>query len=320
MDLHVTVETMLEEGPLFSGAAVAIGNFDGVHLGHAHILRQAVRAAAPDGPAVVLTFDPHPQAVVGDGAPAALSTAAKRYALMRSLGIDAVVRLHFDRAVAALPPERFVTDVLVRGLGVADVVVGDNFRFGHRARGTTDMLRRLGRQHSFTLHEMAAVRDDGDIVSSSAIRQHLAAGDVTEAARMLGRKYCVVGTVVRGDGRGRKLGFPTANVHPAEGVLLPAPGVYAATFTGGSAANFAALAVIGTRPTFGGDETVLEVHVLDYDEDVYDASVEVRFVRRLRDVMRFSSPEHLRTQMRADVEKLREPGAKPTTLSGTEPG
>lgn len=307
--------------PLFQKAAVAIGNFDGVHEGHAHILRGAVKHAADsDAVAVALTFDPHPRAIVGEGAPPALATREQRRDLMRALGIEATVSLHFDKTVADLSPERFIEDVLVRGLGALHVIVGDNFRFGRRAQGTTKLLTDLGKRFGYTVHTAAAVRLDGQVISSSLVRKTVAFGDVAGAARLLGRNYVVTGIVVRGEGRGATLGFPTANVAPEEGLLLPGVGVYLARAMpdpapapgAPSATPYEpregrpALAVVSDKPTFGYGDNVLEVHVLDYEGKLVDRPLQVEFLDKLRDVIRFDSVAALQQQIQADVEIARQ--------------
>lgn len=302
MDARYSLDELRRASPLFQSSAVAVGNFDGVHRGHARVLERAVeRARATGAMAVVLTFHPHPRAVVGDGAPAGLAGRRRQLKLLRSLGVDAVVTLGFDEHVAALPPERFVDDVLVAALQARFVVVGNDFRFGHKARGTADTLSRLGAEAGFDVIGVPEVRSGGLVVSSTEIRRALQQGDVTAASHLLGRPYEVSGRVVSGAGRGTDLGYPTANVEPEDGLLLPASGVYAASALGGPA-----LAVIGTRPTFGESETVLEVHLLDFEEDLRGRELDVAFLRRLRDVVTFPSAGALQRQMAADEQAVRQ--------------
>lgn len=323
VDLFHSLEELRGASPLFQKSAVAIGNFDGVHKGHEHILRlAAMHASASGAVAVALTFDPHPRAVVGDGAPPALATPVQRRALVKKLGIEAIVALRFDKTVADLSPEQFVEDVLVRSLGARHVIVGDNFRFGRRAQGTTQRLEELGQRFGYAVHVVSPVLSDGDVISSSLVRKQVSSGDVAAAARLLGRDYAVTGVVVRGEGRGQTLGFPTANIVPAAGLLLPGPGVYlarvVATETPVSGVAGAgtgrehvfnsrpALAIVSDKPTFGFGKTVLEVHVLDYDGRLQGRELSVRFLDRLRDVIRFDSAAQLQTQMRSDVETARQ--------------
>lgn len=222
---RLTLDELLGRAPLFARSAVAVGNFDGVHKGHLRILRMAVeRGAAAGETPVALTFHPHPRAVVGSGAPPALTAPEERERAMGAAGIAAVVTLRFDEAVAALEPERFVRDVLVGGLGARRVVVGENFRFGRGARGTVDLLRQVGEELGLAVHVVETVRDDrGRVVSSTLVRQLLAEGDVAQAAALLGRFYCVIGRMLDGDEQG---GGGAWRVQPSAGLLLPAPGKY----------------------------------------------------------------------------------------------
>lgn len=302
IDATYSLTQLQQEAPLFASGSVAIGNFDGVHKGHAHVLRFAVKQAqALSATAVALTFQPHPRAVIGESAPPSLATAAKRGELLGALGIEATISLRFDRSVAALSPEQFVKHVLVDGLRARHVVVGENFRFGHRARGTPEQLAELGRQYGYTVRGVSAVRSGDTIISSSVIRQLLRDGDVVSAADLLGREYELTGVVVPGEGRGVSLGFPTANVEPAANMLLPGSGVYIARALGKPA-----LAVIGDKPTFQYGKTVLEVHVLDFEGDLRGEAIQVGFVRRLRDVVKFASVQELQLQMTADVNAARQ--------------
>lgn len=295
------LDELRQAGPLFGASSVAIGNFDGVHRGHAQVLAKAVeRAQALDATSVALTFEPHPRAVVGGGAPPLLAPAAKGRELMAAIGIKAAVALHFDHQVAHLAPDQFVRRVLVEGLAARHVVVGDNFRFGHRAAGTVRLLDRLGNDLGFTVETVPAVREGDVPISSSVIRRLVQEGDVLGAATLLGRDFEVEGIVVPGEGRGTSLGFATANVVPESGLLLPGPGVYAARV-----GDEPAVAIVGDKPTFGYGQTVLEVHILDYWGDLRGKQLQVRFLRRLRGVRKFDSACQLQKQMADDVRRVR---------------
>lgn len=301
MDALYSLDELREAAPLFDASAVAVGNFDGVHLGHARVLERAVqRARKAAVAAVVLTFHPHPRAVVGSGPPPGLASRRRQRLLLEASGVDATVTLRFDDRVAALSPEQFVDQVLVGGLRARHVVVGNDFRFGHKARGTAASLARLGRDRGFDVIGVQEVRSGNLVVSSTEIRRALHAGDVEAAAGLLGRPFEVRGRVVSGAGRGTGLGYPTANVEPEAGLLLPGSGVYGAKVLGGPA-----LAVVGTRPTFGETETVLEVHLLDFEGDLRGRELDVVFLRRLRDVATFPSPTALQRQMAADEAEIR---------------
>jgi len=303
--VHLTLDEIKRRGPLWPSAWVAIGNFDGLHVGHQRILRTAVAQSSGGAVPIALTFSPHPRAVVGSGAPPALMTLEARVAFMRALGVACTVVLRFDVAVARLSAAGFVRAVLVDGLAARGVVVGYNFRFGHRAQGNPELLKQLGEQHGFAVHVVDAIRSDGDVVSSSLVRRRLLSGDVEGAARLLGRAFRLSGRVVAGDRRGRTLGFPTANIEPEANLLLPAEGVYRVRFCPAGAEPMAALAVISNRPTFTAGPVALEVHVLDYQGDLYGQRVDVDFLDRVRGIVRFSSPEELRRQIEQDVAEAR---------------
>jgi riboflavin kinase/FMN adenylyltransferase len=300
----------LDEVPSDLGPAVAvIGNFDGVHLGHQHVVSRAREAADErDLRVVVVTFDPHPMAVLRpDHAPVQLTTLARRAELLAEVGADHVLAVPFDTEMAGWSPEEFADRVLVQTLGAAHVVVGANFRFGRRASGDVATLRALGESAGFTVDGLPL--DGGPMVwSSTYVRQCLAAGDVAGAAEALGRPYCVRGVVTRGDQRGRELGYPTANV-PTDGLTaVPDDGVYACWLrrldTGDS---FPAAVSVGTNPTFDGvRHRRIESYVLDRDDlDLYEVEVEVCFVGRLRGMVAFGSVDELVTQMTRDVAETR---------------
>ena len=289
---------------------VTIGNFDGVHLGHRQVLARARRVADDRGlTLVVVTFDPHPMAVLRpEHAPTSLTTLEARAELLAEAGADAVLALPFDRDVASWTPEEFVDRVLVDGLGAAAVVVGANFRFGHRAAGDVATLVALGADRDL---DAEGIELDGgpQVWSSTYVRTCLAAGDVAGAAEALGRPYAVRGEVVRGDQRGRDLGYPTANVPVGPRSAAPADGVYAGWLrrldTGESLPGAIS---VGTNPTFAGErERRVETYVLDRtDLDLYGVEVEVGFVDRLRGMVAFDSVEELLEQMADDVDRARE--------------
>lgn len=301
----------LEEIPSDLGpTVVVIGNFDGVHLGHRHVVNRARETAAEQSLAVVaVTFDPHPMAVLRpEHAPMTLTSLERRAELLAEAGADGVLALPFDRDVARWTPEDFVRRVLVDGLHAAAVVVGANFRYGHRAAGDVATLREAGERYGFTAEGIPL--DGGPQVwSSTYVRMSLAGGDVAGAAEALGRPYAVRGVVVRGDQRGRELGFPTANV-PAGGLTaVPPDGVYAGTLRRlDTGETYPAAISVGTNPTFDGvRDRRVESYVLDRtDLDLYGVEVEVSFVERLRGMVAFESVERLIDQMSDDVDRARE--------------
>ena len=287
-------------------SAVALGAFDGIHVGHRAILGTAVSIArARSLPALACTFDPHPLDVLQPGgAPVPITTLAERLALMEETGVDGVVVLEFTRGLAAMEPEAFVKDVLLTRLGARDIVVGFNHRFGHRARGDARLLTELAPGLGFTAHIVPPQVVDGVAVSSSEIRALLQRGDVASAARFLGRPYGVGGRVVRGAGRGRTLGFPTANVETDRPLLIPT-GVYACRgrVDGGI---YPTVVNIGVRPTFAEQTLAVEAHLLDFSADLYDRELRLEFIRRLRGEQKFPSPEALKKQIALDVAQARE--------------
>jgi riboflavin kinase / FMN adenylyltransferase len=287
-------------------AVVTIGVFDGVHRGHQQVIGQAVKHARDQGlQSVVVTFDPHPSEVVRPGShPAVLTEPARKAELVEELGVDALCVLPFTIEVSRLPPEAFVHDVLVENLHAAAVVVGENFRFGHRAAGDLALLSTLGHRFGFTVHTPPLVGADDTVYSSTYIRACVAAGDVAAAAAALGRPHRLAGVVVRGDGRGRQLGFPTANLLCGRYAAVPADGVYAAWCHHRGGRHPAAVS-IGTNPTFAGRERRVEPHLLDFDGDLYGERVALDFATHLREMRRYDAVEPLVAQIHQDVADTR---------------
>lgn len=270
---------------------VAVGTFDGVHLGHREVI------AGCDS---VLTFDPHPVSVVAPThAPKLLTDLSRKAQLIAQLGVAELIVIPFDAEFAAREPSAFIDDVLVGALGATHVSVGENFRFGHRAQGNAALLAADPR-FTTTVHPLLEI--DGEIVSSSHIRGLLAAGEVEEATRLLGAPFLLAGEVVHGDKRGRELGFPTANIVPEERLACPGHGVYACR-----AGERLAAVSIGVRPTFQtGRAELIEAHLLDFDGDLYGSALELSVLARLRGERRFESAQALVAQMRRDVQRTRE--------------
>jgi riboflavin kinase/FMN adenylyltransferase len=299
------VRTLESFPPDARPSVVALGVFDGVHLGHRVILDTAVtRARARGSTAVACTFDRHPAEILQpDRAPVPITTLDERLALIAASGVAVTVVVPFTEALAAMEPEVFVTDVLVGRLGAHEVVVGFNHRFGRGARGDAQLLRDLGSGLGLHTEVVPATDIDGTPVSSSAIRAALQRGDLDVAARLLGRPYFLGGEVVGGAGRGRTLGFPTANIAAERAVLVP-PGVYACRLMVGEAVHGAVLNA-GVRPTFGEKVFTLEAHVLDFTGDLYGHRVRLHFVKRLREERKFSGVDALKEQIVADVAAAR---------------
>jgi riboflavin kinase/FMN adenylyltransferase len=285
-------------------SVVPIGIFDGVHRGHQLILARAARAAAErDARVVVITFDPHPVAVLRPEAmPLMLTTVARRIQLLKSYGADSVVALEFNEALSHQTADEFVEQTLVERLGAVRIVVGANFKFGHRASGDVALLRKFGLE----VDDVPLLRD-GEILSSTHIRELIAAGDVAGAAAALGRLHFVEGPVVRGDARGRELGFPTANLAVDAGIAIPSDGVYAGWLTRANGQRSEAAVSVGTNPTFDGVQRRVEAYVIDqgHELELYDEHVIVEFAERLRGMERFDNVEALVAQMAIDVTETR---------------
>ena len=294
-------------------SVVTIGVFDGVHRGHQRIVVRAAEAARELGlPLVVVTFDPHPSEVIRPGShPPMLSSLRRRVQLLAEFGADAVCILPFTLEFSRLSPGEFVRAVLADRLHARRVVVGENFRFGYRAAGDLALLAELGEKYDFRAEGIPLLAQDGVTMSSSAIRDLVAAGDVAGAARGLGRPHRVEGVVVRGEQRGRALGVPTANLETAEHTAIPADGVYAGWLAsldadGQETERWPAAISVGTNPTFDGQHRVVEAYALDRDDrDLYGVHVAVDVAARLRGMVRFDSVDELVAQMRADIAAAR---------------
>lgn len=300
---------------------LTVGVFDGVHRGHAELIARAVKSGRSRGvPVVLMTFDPHPMEVVFPGShPAQLTTLTRRAELVEELGVDVFLVIPFTSDFMKLTAERYVHELLVERLHVVEVVVGENFTFGKKAGGNVEVLRRAGERFGFAVEAMSLVaehhRADTVTFSSTYIRSCVDAGDVVAAAEALGRLHRVEGVVVRGDGRGKALGYPTANVSPPTHAAIPADGVYAAWFTvlsHGSApgtvvpgVRYQAAVSVGTNPTFSGRTRTVEAFVLDTDADLYGQLVAVDFVARLRGQVKFDAITDLIDAITADTVRAR---------------
>ena len=290
-------------------SVVTIGNFDGVHRGHRTLIARTTAEATQRGArAVALTFDPHPAAVLRpDAVPAALQSLEERTALLRESGCDEVVVVPFDAAFAAQGPEEFIDRLLVDRLAAELVVVGTNFRFGRAAAGDVALLIALGEQRGFGVEAVGLVDLGDGPVSSSALRSQLAAGDVEVVARGLGRPFSLTGEVVHGEGRGRTIGIPTANVAVAEGRALPGDGVYACWAGSEGGGRTPAVVNVGWRPTFAGTSRSVEAHLLvDDGPDLYGQRLTLEFVARVRGEQRFEGPEALVARIHEDIRMARE--------------
>ncbi len=284
--------------------ALAIGVFDGVHRGHAAVLASLMERSG-EMPVVAMTFATHPDEIVtGMPAPPALAPLERRIELLGDVGLDGVAVIEFDDDVRRLSPESFIKTYIVDALNTALVSVGEDFRFGYLAGGSVDTLRICGGKYDFDVVSTPIVDLHGTEVRSSSIRAAVASGSVSLAARMLGRPFEINGVVVPGDARGRTIGIPTANIATSDGLVHPATGVYAVRCEV-DGVEYEGVSNVGTRPTFGGGDETIEVHLLDTDEDLYGKTMRVKFIDRLRNEQHFTSAENLVFQIRTDIEQAR---------------
>ena len=292
--------------PRHRGCVATIGNYDGVHLGHQHVLGQLQeRARALQLPATVVTFEPTPQEYFApERAPARLTRLREKFEALADCGIDRFVCLRFDAALANMPADSFIERLLHRGLGVSYLVIGDDFRFGRDRAGDFATLKDAGLTHGFDVAAAETFRLDSVRLGSSVVRRALAEGRLEDARRFLGRYYRMSGRVVTGDRLGRTLGFPTANIRPGR-MVIPLQGIFAVRVSGLGESARPGVASLGSRPTVGGRPALLEVHLFDFDEELYGAHLAVEFVARLRDEVHFPSLEALTLQMRTDATQAR---------------
>jgi len=286
-----------------------IGVFDGVHIGHIYIIRKTVERAKKLGSkSVVVTFDPHPLKVLRSKSyvPTLISL-EHRMRLISELGVDRVEVLKFTKPLSRLSPEKFVKDILIDKFGLKEIYVGENFYFGHNAQADPVALKRLGKRYGFQVRVIRPLKKYGRVVSSSLIRGLILKGEISKAAKFLGRPVSVLGTVVKGESRGRILGFPTANVNPHHEVVPP-PGVYAVRVKFRKRILQGVLN-IGLRPTFYKDtkdlEPTIEVHILDFNKDIYNEDIEIFFVKKIRNELRFSERDDLMSQIKEDIRTAR---------------
>jgi riboflavin kinase/FMN adenylyltransferase len=293
--------------PLETPCVASIGNFDGVHLGHQAVIGQlAEKAAALNLPTTLITFEPTPaEYFSGVNAPARLTTFREKYVTLKRFAIDRILVLPFNQRLASMAADDFIQKILIEGLAVRYLVVGDDFRFGKDRTGDFHLLRQSGKENDFTVVSMPSFRVDGERVSSSAIRQALADGNFDRAERMLGRHYHMTGKVAHGEKRGQQWGFPTANINMKRKVI-PLRGIFAVEVFGLDREPLFGVANLGTRPTVGGMRTLLEVHLFDFDEQIYGRRINVVFRHKIREEIRFESFDELKDQIALDVISARE--------------
>ena len=314
-------ELPAEEPGSAGGTAYAIGNFDGLHLGHAAVVEAARQLATACGAGFgVVTFEPHPREVLSPAtAPRRLTRFRQKAALLRAAGVETLVVLPFEPALMTVSAEAFIEEIVHRKLRARAIATGENFRFGHRRQGDVALLARSARRLGMEVTTVPPLSIDGRLCSSTAIREHLAAGEIAAANRLLGRAYVLEGVVVTGDRRGRTIGFPTANLQPfGRRPLLPAQGVYAVRaglVREGRTVWHPAVANLGSRPTFDGRTVQLEAHLLDGAHELYGRRLELAFVERLRPEQRFSGIDALKAQIELDCAAARRVhGSRPSQL------
>lgn len=292
--------------PVAGPTALAIGNFDGVHRGHGALLGRLGETARQFSlPPTILTFEPHPREFFAPAsAPARLTTFREKIELLAEAGVEQAMVCRFNALFAALTAEQFIEQVLVHGLQVRHVIIGDDFRFGKGRLGDFALLQAAGSRFGFGVEAMGSVMVDGERVSSSGVRAALATGDMAHAARLLGRPYIIDGQVAHGDKIGRQLGFATANIRIKHNPL-PMTGVFAVQVSGLGDQPLPGVANLGVRPTVGGTRPLLEVHLFDFDRDIYGKHISVRFVHKLRNEQRFPNFDALKAQIAADAAAAR---------------
>jgi riboflavin kinase / FMN adenylyltransferase len=292
--------------PWHRGCVATIGNFDGVHLGHQAVLGQlAEKAAELNLPSVVIIFEPLPHEFFTAGSPPPrLMRFREKWLALHRYSIDRVLRLRFDRKLAAMPAGAFIERILVSGLGIRYLVQGDDFRFGKNREGNFSLLQAAGRAHDFQVVNMYTFQIDGERVSSTRIREALQRGDLVTAEKLLGRPYCLCGRVRRGDRLGRQLGFPTANLDLGW-PLPPVRGIFAVEVFGLAQESLPGVASIGNRPTVKGVDYRLEVYLFEFEQDIYERRLQVNLLHKIRDEIRFDSLEELRQQIERDVESAK---------------
>jgi len=283
-----------------------IGNFDGLHLGHQDIIVRLKQVAAERGvPATLITFEPYPQEFLRpDPAISRLTRFREKMTLLKEWGVDQVLCLRFNQWLASLEPEQFIQLVLAEKLAIRHLIVGDDFRFGRQRRGDFDMLTRSSEEYGYSIENTETVAIDDERVSSTRVRKTLADGDMQTVKRLLGRDYAMLGRVAHGDKRGRTIGFPTANIH-LHRKSVPVSGVYAVNMEGLGNTPVTGVANVGNRPTVDGTRSLLEVHLFDFDHDIYGRHVKVNFIDFIRPEMRFDGLDALKQQIARDSEQAR---------------
>lgn len=300
------IEGLSDVSSPFERPVIAVGNFDGVHIGHVSVIELVrQRSAEIDGTSVVITFNPHPRSFFNPEChEPMITTLEQRIELIGHLGVDVLIIQPFNRDFASMPAKKFVENVLVKRLGIAEIFVSGKFRFGIGASGDVGLLERMAAKYGFKVEVIDNIQFRHKVVSSSFVRQVLLKGEMDVAMRLLGRPYSISGRVYSDTQRGTEvLHFPTCNIQPVN-ELIPATGIYAGAVLY-SGVRYPAATYIGRRPTFGGGETVVETHILDFSADLYDKQISIEFFRKIREDMKFDSPSALQAQIEADIEEIK---------------
>ncbi len=293
------------EEPIENSTSATIGNFDGVHIGHKKILTAIKKEAKQQGlSSCVITFHPHPQKVLQNIDIPLLVPIRERLKLLEEQGIDVVACYTFTKDIAKISAQDFVTDILVRKLNLKHLIVGPDFSFGRKREGNLSLLNKMGSEYGFDTEVVETALLDGEIVSSTSIRNLVREGNLIKAGKFLGYNFYIEGQIKEGEKRGRQIGFPTANLE-TDWDILPKVGVYA-TLANVGGTKHQSITNIGFRPTFGQNELLIETHIFDFNEDIYKKRMKVEFVDRVRDEQKFNGPEALVEQIKKDVEKVKE--------------
>ena len=289
----------------FTNSVITLGNFDGVHLGHQGLIRMVIgRAREIQGQSMVVTFRPHPLKILApEKCPPLISLYEEKIKLFEKLGIDVLVKIPFTLNFAEMSPKEFVKTILCDLLGAKEIYVGFNYRFGKGRKGTTQTLKAMGEEFGFRVNEVEQISLNNEVISSTKIRQLLKAGEVEHAAGLLGRPYAITGIVIKGDSRGKTLGFPTANI-ASRHTLIPADGVYAVRLFARDR-HYDGIVNIGVRPTFDTGSLVIEVHIFDFNEDLYGEEITIFFIKKLRQEKKFDSADALIAQITRDISEAK---------------
>ncbi|TDJ00604.1 MAG: bifunctional riboflavin kinase/FAD synthetase [Candidatus Dadabacteria bacterium] len=291
------------EEPIENSTSATIGNFDGVHVGHKKIIAAVKEEAKQKGlSSCVITFHPHPQKVLQNIDIPLLVPIRERLKLLEKEGVDVVACYTFTKDIAKIPAKDFVTDILIGKLNLKHLIVGPGFSFGRKREGNLDLLDKMGKEYDFDTEVVETALIDGEIVSSTAIRNLVREGNMTKAGKFLGYNFYIEGQVKEGEGRGRQIGFPTANLD-TDWDILPKVGVYA-TLAHVDSIVLNSITNVGYRPTFGNNELVIETHIFNFNEDIYKKRIEVEFVDRVRDEQKFNGPQALVEQIKKDVDRV----------------